>query len=292
MRTPQSAVPANPTSQSNIMRSRSSGRLAALCGCLFAVALMAPAIALADTMSLSIAPEPVEELASQITYTATSEEGTFAVIAVNNPGVPCAADPAADDGHTITPGHLLESGSIGQFSGSINYTPPSTGTYTACGWLELPVGLLETDGGPVTAAASLPLDVRQPHTTLSLSFPRPPEPRKRFTLDVIATTEAQREIVVEGLPLTRRGCPVNYAAEDAQHLIDKELTGGPWRISTNINPLPTGTYIFCAWADPASDDGLYPEATTSLTLHLGEPSFKAKHRKQRRAHHRRPGASR
>jgi len=218
-------------------------------------------------MSLSIAPETVEELTSQITWTATSEEGTFAVLAVNNPGVPCAADPEADDGKTVTPRHLLEPGSSGTFTGSVNYTPPSTGAYTVCGWLEVPAGLLETDGGPVTATTSLPLEVREPHISLSLSVPRRPVPRKRFTLDLLSSSEVEREVVVEGIPYTRRGCPVNYAANSAQHLIDVNVTGGPWRSTVNVAPLRTGAkYIFCAWADPPTDGGLYPEATTSLIL--------------------------
>lgn len=232
--------------------------------------LLAPGAALADSMSLSISPEPVANLTSEVTYTASSEEGTLAVVAANNPGVACAANPAADDGQTITPGHIFDAGSVGGFSGSVNYTPPSTGAYTLCGWLEIPSGFIETDGGPVTAAASLPINVRAPRISLALSFPRRPQPGHGFTLDLTASSEVKREVVVEGIPLTRRGCPVNYAAEEADHLIDKNVTGGPWRIRDNIEPLQAGSYIFCAWADPTSDDGLYPEATTSLVLHLGQ----------------------
>jgi hypothetical protein len=252
-------------------RTGETGRLAALCGLLFMLTLLAPTAALADSMALSIAPEPVANLTSAVTYTASSEEGTLAVVAANNPGVPCAADPAADDGQTITPGHIFESGSTGPYSGSINYTPPSTGAYTLCGWLEIPAGLIETDGGPVTAAASLPINVRAPRISLALSFPRRPQPGHTFTLDLTASSEVQREVVVEGIPLTRRGCPVNYAAEEADHLIDKNVTGGPWLITDNIERLRAGNYIFCAWADPTSDDGLYPEATTSTVLRLGKP---------------------
>ncbi len=266
--TPQTS-PARPSNTT--LHAATAGWVAAVCGWLLLAALTLPAGALADSMSLSIAPEPVEELTSQVTYSAFSEEGTLAVLKANNPGVPCAADPAADDGQTLTPGHLLEGGRVGQFSGSVNYTPPSTGDYTLCGWLEIPAGLLETDGGPITSAASLPLDVRTPRISLSLSFPGRPKPGQRLTLNLTATTEVEREVVVEGLPFTKRGCPINYAAAGAEHLIDQDITGGPWLVSTNIDPLTDGTYIFCAWADPPADNGLYPEATTSLALHLGKP---------------------
>ncbi len=116
---------------------------------------------------------------------------------------------------------------------------------------------------------SLPLEVRTPRISLSLSFPRRPTPGRPFTLDLTSSSEVEREVVVEGIPYTRRGCPVNYAASSATHLIDVNVTGGPWRSTVNVAPLRAGArYIFCAWADPPNDDGLYPEATTSLTLNL------------------------
>ena len=266
-------------------RTGQTARVGALCGLLFALMLLAPVAALADSMALSISPEPVANLTSEVTHTASSEEGTLAVVAANNPGVPCAANPAADDGQTITPGHIFDAGSVGGFSGSVNYTPPSTGAYTLCGWLEIPAGFIETDGGPITAAASLPINVRAPRISLALSFPRRPQPGHGFTLDLTASSEVKREVVVEGIPLTRRGCPVNYAAEEADHLIDKNVTGGPWRLASNVEPLRRGTYIFCAWADPTEDAGLEPQASTSLTVHVGTPPPPARPRKRPRHRH-------
>jgi hypothetical protein len=244
--------------------------LAAICGCLAALAL--PGAALADSMALAIAPEPVANLTSLVSYTASSEEGTLAVVAVNNPSVPCAADPEADQGRTLTPSHIFDPGQFGTFSGSLNYTPATPGAYTLCGWLEIPAGLIETDGGPVTASASLPIDVRGPRISLALSFPRHPVPRRTFTLHLVATTEATREVVVEAMPLTRRGCPVNYAAEEEDRLIDQTITGGPWTLTSNVAPLRPGNYVFCAFADPLEDDGLNPEATAKLVLRLGQPA--------------------
>lgn len=262
-----------------IQPKRGASILAAICGCVAVLAL--PGAALADSMSLSIAPEPVANLTSLVSYTASSEEGTLTVIAVNNPSLPCAADPEADQGQTLTPQHFLDPGNLGTFSGSLNYTPPTPGAYTLCGWLEIPAGLFETDGGPVTASTSLPIDVRGPRISLALNFPRRPEPGRTFTLHLIATTEATREVVVEALPLTRRGCPVNYAAEEEGRLIDQNVTGGPWTLTSNVAPLRPGNYVFCAYADPLSDEGLDPEATAKLVLRLGQPAH-SKHKPSRR----------
>ncbi len=238
---------------------------------LLGAAVLAPGATLADSMALSVNPAPVADLASQIGYTASSEEGALAVIAANNPGVPCAAAPAADQGQTLTPPHLFEGGATGPFSGAVNWTPPTSGEYTLCGWLEQPAGLIETDGGPVTAETTLPIVVRAPRITLKLAFPRTPQPLHGFTLDLTASSEAAREVVVEGMPLTRRGCPVNYAAEEHARLFDRSILGGPWKLAANVEALRAGSYLFCAWADQAEDGGLYPEATASIVLHLGQP---------------------
>ena len=128
---------------------------------LTALALTLPGTALADTMTLSISPEATEEVTSEVTYTASSVEKTFATVDVNNPGVPCAPDPEADNGHTIVEPGILTPFNIGEFSGAGNYEFPSAGAYTVCGWLSIPGSLAYPDDGPVTAAASLPLNVRR-----------------------------------------------------------------------------------------------------------------------------------
>ncbi len=263
--------------RASLLGARNLTILIAACAC--AALLASPVSAVADSMSLSIAPEPVANLTSQITWAASSEAGTLAVVAVNNPGVPCATDPAADEGQTITPGHSFEPGSSGAYTGSVNYTPPTSGAYTVCGWLELPAGLIEGDGGPVTAAASLPLQVRAPRMTLALALPRRPAAWRAFTLDLTASSEAEREVIVEGFALTRRGCPVNPAAEQAAaHLIDQDMIGGPWTLAANVAPLRPGSYLFCAWADPPNEE-LDPQATARLIVHV--PAARKRRRSRR-----------
>lgn len=247
--------------------------------------LAVPACSWADSMTLSIPATPVQEIGGQVSWSADSEEPTLAVVAANNPGVPCASTPAADTGMTLTPGHIFEGGSIGDWTGATSFTPPTAGAYILCGWLEEPAGLIETDGGPVTASTSLQVQVRPPAISLKLSVPRAPRPGRSFVLDLSASSEVERHMVVEGMSATRRGCPVNYAIENDAHLIDKDVTGGPWRLASDINPLRRGTFIFCAWADPTSDEGLEPQATASLTVHVGTPPPPARPRKQPHRHH-------
>jgi hypothetical protein len=256
-------------------------RLALLPLCLL-LGLVFVSTAAADSISLSIAPEPVKNVASEVSWSGSREEGRFAVVDANNPGVPCAANPPADDGKALTETHGLEAGSTGVYGGSVNFTPASTGEYQLCAWLVIPAGLLDLEGGPVTASASLPIDVRAPAIHLALSLPRPPVPRRPFTIDLTASSEALREFVVEGFPDTARGCPVNWAAESfTPRLIDQEDVGGPWRYAANVEGLRAGTYIFCAWADPPEDQGLYPEAAAHLLVHVRTQTST---RRRRRAH--------
>jgi hypothetical protein len=268
-------------------RVRISGRWALIGASLTALALALPGAVLADTITLSIAPEPTEEVTSQVTYTASSAEKTFATVAVNNPGVPCAPDPEADNGHTVVEPTNYLNPSIGEFSGAGNYEFPSTGAYTVCGWLHSPGSLEDPGGGPVTAAASLPLNVRLPAISLSLRFPQPVHVNKPFVLELVATSQVKREVVVEGVPYTKSGCPVNYAAGNEPHVIDTEVIGGPTTTTVELKALRRGKYIFCAWADPYEDKGLDAQSTTSIILNLAghhthkHPKRKKKKKKRR-----------
>ena len=203
-------------------------------------------------------------------------------MAVNNPGVPCASTPAADEGTTLTPGHLLEGGNVGDWSGSAGFTPPTPGAYVLCGWFEEPAGLIETDGGPSDRYHVFAGAGSRPVISLKLSLPRPPQPGRPFVLNLTATSEVQRHVVVEGMTATRHGCPINYAVENDQHLIDQDVTGGPWRLASDVEPLRRGTYIFCAWADPTEDSGLEPQASTSLTVHFGTQAPASRPRERHR----------
>lgn len=267
-----------------------SGVLVGACAITLALAL--PELASADTMSLSISPEPTEEVTAQIDFATNSAEDTYSTVVVNNPGIPCAPKPGADNGHIIyDPGDIPKLvAQAGEYSGSANYTFPSTGAYTVCGWVTSPEGL-GFPGGPVTASTSLALNVRLPAISLSLRFPRPAQVDKKFTLTLVASSEVKREVVVEGVPYTKRGCPVNYAASNEAHLIDTEVNGGPTTTNVNIEPLRAGKYLFCAWADPYEDNGLNPEATTSVLLNLtGHPLAKAHKRKVKEKRHRKKAA--
>lgn len=263
--------------------------LASLCAGLITVFLWLPGAASADSISLSVKPAPVQELTSQITFQAVIEAEGFAAVDVNAPGIPCAPDPEADDGTTIiAPEDRTLPSPAGPFEGSGNYTPASTGAYTICGWL-IRSDLDTVNGrGPITASSSVPLDVRAPNVSLALSLPRPARVGKPFAVDVHIASEVPRELVVEDTPLGSHRCPVNPAAGSEERFIDTEIDGGPWVKRFDVEALPAGRYLFCAWADPPADHGLDPQVSRSLIVTVR----RSKHRRVHHPHASRPSGAR
>ena len=235
--------------------------------------LVCPSAATADSMSLSIAPAPVESITSEVSWTANSEAGTFPAVAANNPGVPCAAKSGwrrRHDPHAVA--HLSKRAGAGSYTGSVNFTPAGTGQYTLCGWLETPVWVGRNDGragdGKHVAADRRP-------STRHQSVPEPGASgrgaRGRSRSISLRWSEALRQFVVEGFPATRQAaCELcrrrRHALSDRPG--SSSVAGGSSPVRT-WQPLRAGSYIFCAWADEADDEGLYPEATAHLLVRVG-----------------------
>lgn len=265
------------------------GWLVGLSACLSAVLLLPSRTALAETISLSATPEAVQELTSQITYRASGENASFAAVYVNAPGVACAPNPEADVGTGIVVPELSPLPStVGMLEGSANYTPSLNGSYTICGWLIRYDAMAANGRGPVTASSSTQFVVRAPNIRLALSLPRPAQAGRPFVLDVHATSEVTREIVLERAPSHGHRCPVNWAASRTEHLIDIEIDGGPRVQHVDVGPLPAGRYVFCAWADPPADNGLDPQASATLDMIVS----RSRHQRARHQHPTRPTSSR
>jgi hypothetical protein len=256
--------------------------LASLCVALITAVLWLPGAASADSISLSVTRESVQELTSQVTFQAVAEVSAFAAVYINAPGSPCAPDPEADVGTAImSPEIWTPPSAAGPFEGSGNDTPPSTGAYTMCGWvIRYDPNVVANGRGAITASISTPLDVRAPNISMALSLPHPAQAGKPFALNVHITSEVPRELVVEDTPLGSPRCPVNPAAGSGERLIETEIDGGPWVKRFNAEPLPAGRHLFCAWADPPGDNGLDPQRHASLIVTVS----RSKHRSARHQH--------
>lgn len=240
-------------------------RLSIVLGVLVAI-LAFPAGALADSIGLSTAGEAVQERAIEISVEAFASSEAVASVYVNPPGIGCSAQPEADPGTAIIAPEPLTDGSIGAFSEAAEYTPPSSGNYVLCGWLT-EVGILEPpDSGAVMASTSALLAVRPPHVHLRLSLPRRVRAKHSFVVAVHVSSEVARTIVLDGMSLGGDRCPVAPAVSAVEPLLEESIEGGPHTLHGAVASLPSGRYIFCAWADPPEDGGLYPQASASLIV--------------------------
>jgi hypothetical protein len=266
---------------------RTARRLVLLCACMLSFSLFVPPACLADSMQLALSKEAVQEETTQVTYTASSEAVGFTALAVNNAGTTCASQPEADSGTALNDEASEAQGQTGTYSGSVNFTPQNTGPYVLCGWVTGYGPGQSSVLGPTIATASLPIEVRAPHISLSLGVPHRLAAHKSFTLELKASSEVKRSLSVVAVPNTA-DCPVSPAATTAKNLLQADVEGGPRVFTTKIAPLAGASkWIFCAYADAPQDKGEDPQATASAILTVVTPSPHHHKKKHKRRHKRR-----
>jgi hypothetical protein len=241
-----------------------SRRLVLACVCVLALAALAPSAALADTMSLGLSTEAVQNATTQVTYNVDTEGSGYVSLALNNGDVPCGSSPEDDSGTTILEPQVTTATQTGAFMGSTNFEPIEPGDFYICGWVTGYGDENDLDG-TVFATASLPVEVRTPHISLALGLANPVTAGKQVTLNLTVTSEVPREVIVAGVAYTPAGCPVDSGATTALHLIDSVFEGGPSLKPVTMDALPAGSrWIFCAWA--VVPGTVTPQASTSLIV--------------------------
>ncbi len=260
--------------------------LALACVCGLTLAALLPGAALADGMTLELAKEAVQSETTQINYTASTETAGFITIAVNKADVPCGSLPEADSGTRLAEPVFEAEGPSEMYSGSMSFTPLEPGPYIICGWAT-GFGPGETStGGPDFAAASLPVEVRLPHISLTLSLANGIAAGRPFTLNLMAASEVARELILVGGPATPEGCRASSASATASPLIKAIITGPPQLHTASVSALPAGSrWVFCAWA--LVPGTLNPQATTSMVVNVprsprSRPRSKPKRRRNGR----------
>jgi hypothetical protein len=224
------------------------------------------ATAIAAKIVLTVGPEPVESITTQL-GAAVSEAGANATLWIKlkpSGGEGCAANPNADQGTTIierdyAPEHAAA------YSDEANHTFEMAGSYLVCGWVtEL--------GGPeiVVASTSTSISVRRPHLALSISVPPQVLVGQVFQVATTAQAETARDVSEYLLPDTGDSCAANaraaYAASSADEIFQYwNVTGGPLTRSANESLTGPGTYLICAYFE-YPDNESQPELATSATV--------------------------
>jgi hypothetical protein len=218
----------------------------------------------ASSLTLTIGSDPAESITTQIGATGSAQDSGGDYVHVHlKPagGTPCAAIYTADNGTFV-----ISAGDNGKLSGafsvSTNWTFNSAGSYVLCGWLT------DSTAQTVYATASMPISVRAPHLSISISAPATVVRDQTFQIVTTAQAETQRTLYEYVMPDTGAACPANAGAmpNTATEVMDSwNVDGGPLAQSANESFSSVGTYLVCAYFEYPQNDSP-PEATATATV--------------------------
>lgn len=230
---------------------------------------LSSAASAAPTIAITVAPDPVESIATQLGVTGTNDQQQLRVVLHVKPagGSSCAANVSADDGREVVARWAKQ----GPFAETENHTFARAGDYLLCAWAQTDV----FSSAPALAAASAVISVRIPKLSLSLSAPPTVRQEQTFQVTVTAQAETERGVYVSSIPDTGRGCPANFAALAAgvgerDVLTSWWVTGGPLTRTENTTLSTPGRYLICGYFQ-FGDTGSPPEAVASTALTVLAP---------------------
>lgn len=184
------------------------------------------------------------------------------VIHVNSPSLGCAATEElnAERRVAVTGSEYVPKGAFTDVV--LQWTPSTPGPFVFCAWLH------DSFPDATFAAASIPVAVRQPLTSLSLSLPGARFlPGATVPLAVVASAEVAREYAVEvnaaGVP-----CAPNQGAnaDVTTWLNRRDVLGSPIAASFNVNMPNDGNYHLCGYVGTSNSD-------TAPTTVIDGPAF-------------------
>lgn len=221
----------------------------------FAVALAAASAASADGVAVDASPDPVEDVAYQVSVAGTASSDMRVVVALKpTGGRPCASNSEADDGERII-SRDIETPS---FNVVVNETTLEAGTYLLCAWLSPYPWTVPT------AVAEKTITVRTPRSSASISVPGRVRAGKTLQVAVTAQTEVSRSLYVDvnlpGIP-----CGANQEANREMTTVfhGEYITGGPITRTDNVTAgTAPGLYTVCGYIQEYYGDAV-PEATFS-----------------------------
>jgi hypothetical protein len=243
-----------------------------VCGCVAAgiaccALAAAPAAASAATITITSAPDPVESITTQVGVSGTLETTEQRVVLTVKPagGPGCGANPSADSGSQAIGAYP----GIGPYAETANWTFQQAGSYLLCAWITDAA----QDNSPVIASASQTIAVRPPHLSLSIAAPSKVLRGRTFQLTTTAQAEALRQVEVELLRDTGRGCPANwgaaYGTSGGTFVLGTSVIGGPTPQTENERLDAAGRYLVCGYFDYG--ELVSPEATAFAAITVTAP---------------------
>jgi hypothetical protein len=239
-------------------------RRIALITALSAALLAVPAAAAqADSISLSVAPDRLEEVPFMVTATGSGAED-HNVYATIKPAGPtgCGATYGTDaDGDDIMYGTDAE----GAYTASGTADVETPGPYLICAWAQ------EYSSDPVAlAATSMMVDVRSARSSVTIHGPKTIKHGRTRSFTFSGATELDRYVFAKVKRTGSRGCGSSWDTDNGDTVMWSDSVQGfynlrkaPWRYDIGRR----GRYLLCAWVQEGSGD-LYPEAVASFRFRV------------------------
>jgi hypothetical protein len=239
-------------------------RRIALITALSAALLAVPAAAAqADSISLSVAPDRLEEVPFMVTATGSGAED-HNVYATIKPAGPtgCGATYGTDaDGDDV----LYSTDAEGAYTASGTADVETPGPYLICAWVQ------EYSSDPVAlAATSMMVDVRSARSSLIIHGPKTIKHGRTRSFTFSGATELDRYVFAKVKRTGSRGCGSSWDTDNGDTVMWSDSVQGfynlrkaPWRSDIGRR----GRYLLCAWVQEGSGD-LYPEAVASFRFRV------------------------
>jgi hypothetical protein len=252
-----------------VVRTSRRSVLALMALLLIGCALQANAARAVSSITINVGDDPVESITTQVGVTGSTTESSGYLALTRKPvgGAGCGANYQADTGTGVFyPYAVSQAGAI---SYAVNQTFDLAGSYLLCAWLDT-----TGNGQNVVAATSKVVAIRAPHLALTLGVPAAVNKDETFQLTTTTQAEAERDLYVDLLVDTGRGCPANaaaaYQAAESNPISNRSVVGGPTTSSTNVSLSTAGKYLVCGYIQyrAVSDP---PQVTAVATLTVVAP---------------------
>lgn len=222
--------------------------------------LALPAVALADSASISVA-DPAAEIASvhTLSYQTATPKSIYVTYRPTG-GQPCAPTARDDPGSSL---YFYGRDISGAGSIPFSWTWNAPGQYLVCFWIASSSGTLPT------FATSQVITVRAPTGTLQISAPPQLVPGRTAAFGVSGQTEVGREVYLSYRPVGGQPCAPTARDDPGSAVIYGRDVQGAFSTTQTTSIATAGTYLLCAWL--ASSSGATPTAATSTVITVANP---------------------
>ena len=238
------------------------GLVTASLAVLATLAFAAPAAA--QSVAISVAPDPVENVPFLVTATGVGVKwhNVYATIKPVGP-VGCGTSFDTDpDGGSFMYGLDAEGAYAVQDTAAVD----NPGSYLICAWLQ------EYSSSPQPlATTSVIVNVRSAQATLAITGPTHLRLGTTANFTFSGTTEVQRQVVAKVKRAGGRPCGSSSSVDEGENVIYGDNVQGNYTALEAPDTYEVdqrGTYLLCAWIQEGSGDPA-PEAAASYTFTVG-----------------------